>query len=52
MDNPQSLQQKNSMFAMVLELQDGAGAVAINEIRMSKPAIGTCLNEFYEAWKE
>lgn len=52
MDNPQSIEQKNSMFAMVLTLQDGAGAVAINQIGMSKPEIGTCLNEFYQAWKQ
>lgn len=52
MDNPQSLDQKNSMFAMVLTLQDGAGAVAINQIGMSKQEIGTCLNEFYQAWKQ
>ncbi len=52
MDNPQSLEQKNSMFAMVLTLQDGAGAVALNQIGLSKPEIGTCLNEFYQAWKQ
>lgn len=52
MDNPQSLDQINSMFAMVLTLQDGVGAVAINQISLSKPEIGTCLYEFYQAWKQ
>ena len=52
MDNPERLEQKNSMFAMILTLQDGVGAVAINQIGMSKPEIGACLNEFYQAWKQ